>query len=98
MDQKRENKILIKITGVDSFRLRVREDEESSYRYIVDKINENVHRFQSGVNGDSPSVALAKVAIYYATLLFEKSKHIASQQALLEDFEKNLDSLLEGTD
>ncbi len=98
MDNKREHRITVKISGVESFKLPVPEDEESFYRNVIEKINGNMSKLLYGIDPDSPTVALAKLSLYYASILYRKTQLINSQTQLLEDFEKRLDSLLEGTD
>lgn len=98
MKQSNQHLITVKIAGADAFKLPVAENEESFYRYVIERINENLQKFRYGSNADSDSVALAKVALYYATMLYRKTELMRSQATLLEDFETRLDSLLEGTD
>ena len=94
MNEPKEHRITIKIAGVEPFKLPVPEDEESFYRLVIGRINSNVDRLSYGVN----AVALAKVTLYYATMLYRQTNLINSQSELLEDFEKRIDRLLEGTD
>ena len=98
MKQQNEHRITIKIADADPFKLPVKEDEESFYRLVIGRINSNVDRLSYGVNADSRAVALAKVTLYYATMLYRQTNLINSQSELLEDFEKRIDRLLEGTD
>jgi hypothetical protein len=98
MIKQNEHRITIKIGDVQAFTLPVREDEESFYRRVIEQINNNVNRLRFGRNADSPSVALAKVALYYATMLYRQTNLINSQAELLKDFENRIDSLLKGTD
>lgn len=95
MDENREHRISIKITGVEPFKLPVSESEESFYRLVIKRINENVDRLSFGASADSQPVALAKVTLYYATMLYRQTNMINSQARLLADFEERLDSLLE---
>lgn len=95
MDENREHRISIKITGVEPFKLPVSENEESFYRLVIKRINENVDRLSFGASADPQPVALAKVALYYATMLYRQTNMINSQARLLTDFEERLDSLLE---
>lgn len=98
MDDNREHRITIKIAGVEPFRLPVSENEESFYRLVIKRINENVDRLSYGAAADPQPVALAKVALYYATMLYRQTNMINSQARMLADFEERLDALLEGTD
>ena len=98
MNEPKEHRITIKIAGVEPFKLPVPEDEESFYRLVIGRINSNVDRLSYGVNADSRAVALAKVTLYYATMLYRQTNLINSQSELREDFEKRIDRLLEGTD
>ncbi|MDE5631925.1 MAG: hypothetical protein K2L92_09250 [Muribaculaceae bacterium] len=98
MDDNREHRITIKIAGVEPFRLPVSESEESFYRLVIKRINENVDRLSYGAAADPQPVALAKVALYYATMLYRQTNMINSQARMLADFEERLDALLEGTD
>jgi len=43
-------------------------------------------------------VALAKVTLYYGTLLYRQANLINNQAEMLKDFEEKIDKLLEGTD
>lgn len=98
MDETKEHRITIRIAGVEPFKLPVAESEESFYRYVIQRINENIERLCYGVNADTKAVALAKVALYYATMLYRQTNTINARAALLEDFEKRLDELLQGTE
>ncbi|MDE5661942.1 MAG: hypothetical protein K2F91_07310 [Muribaculaceae bacterium] len=98
MNQQKEHRITIKIADADAFRLPVKESEESFYRHVIEQINNNVNRFRYGANADTPSAALAKVTLYYATMLYRQTNLINSQAEILGDFEARIDSLLEGTD
>ena len=42
-------------------------------------------------------VALAKVTLYYATMLYRRTNLMNNQAELLREFEARLDSLLEST-
>ncbi len=96
MNDNKEHRITIRISGVEPFTLPVSENEELFYRSVVKRINEHVDRLSYGVRADSKNIALAKVAIYYATMLYQKTDLINSQARLLHDFEERLDTLLGG--
>lgn len=98
MNQSNQHLITVKIAGADPFKLPVAENEESFYRYVIERINENLTKFRYGANADSESVSLAKIALYYATMLYRKTELIRSQAELLEQFETDIDKLLAGTD
>ena len=98
MNKQKEHRITIKIADAEPFKLPVKEDEESFYRHVTDQINANVNRFRFGANPDSPSVALAKVTLYYATMLYRQTNLINNQADMLQSFEERIDKLLEGTD
>lgn len=98
MTTQKEHRITIKIGDVPTFTLPVREDEESFYRHVIEQINNNVNRFRFGKNPDDPAVALAKVTLYYATMLYRQTNLINSQAEMLQTFEERIDSLLKGTD
>ncbi|MDE6467291.1 MAG: cell division protein ZapA [Muribaculaceae bacterium] len=98
MSQQHEHRITIKIADAEAFKLPVKESEESFYRHVVEQINNNVNRFTFGANADSPDVALAKVALYYATMLYRQTNLINSQADMLADFERRIDNLLKGSD
>lgn len=98
MNEQKEHRITIKIADADVFKLPVKESEESFYRHVIEQINHNVNRFRYGANADTPSAALAKVTLYYATMLYRQTNLINTQADLLQDFEERIDRLLEGTD
>lgn len=98
MKQSNQHLITVNIAGATPFRLPVAESEESFYRYVIDRINDNLNKFRYGVNADPENVALAKVALYYATMLYHKTELIRSQAELLDNFESRIDQLLAGTD
>lgn len=98
MKESREHLITVKIADVEPFKLPVAESEESLYRYVIERINTHYDHFRLGRIADSESVALAKVTLYYATLLYQKTATLREQSNLLEQFEERLDSLLAGTD
>ncbi len=98
MIKQNEHRITIKIADADAFKLPVREDEESFYRHVIEKINSNVNRFRFGANPDTPSAALAKVTLYYAVMLYRQTNLINSEAELLQKFEERIDNLLQGTD
>ncbi len=98
MNQQKEHRITIKIADAEAFKLPVREDEESFYRHVIEQINNNVNRFRFGANPDSPAVALAKVTLYYATMLYRQTSLINNQAEMLQAFEQRIDKLLEGSD
>lgn len=94
MNKQKEKRITIKITGANAFVLPVKENEESFYFRVVEQINNNVDRFQYGANPDTKSVALAKVALYYATMLYRQTNLINNQAEILQNFEARLDELI----
>lgn len=98
MKQQNEHRITIKIADADPFKLPVKEDEESFYRHVIEQINANVNKFLYSPNADTPSVALAKVTLYYGTLLYRQANLINNQAEMLQAFEEKIDKLLEGTD
>lgn len=98
MNTQKEHRVTIKIDGVDAFRLPLREDEESFYHEVVEKINAYVKRFAYGANADTKSVALAKVTLYYAVMYYRQSNLINNQAKFLQDFENSLDGLLAGVE
>ena len=67
MNADKEHRITIRIADIEPFKLPVAQSEESFYRMVAGKINENVDRLRFGANADSDGVALAKVTLYYAT-------------------------------
>ncbi len=98
MKQSNIHTITVKIAGAEPFKLPIAEDEESFYRYVIERINDNLQKFRYGHNADSEIVALAKVALYYATMLYQKTELIRSQSDMLDNFETRIDQLLAGTD
>lgn len=98
MNNAKQHLITVKIAGSEVFKLPVAENEESFYRYVIERINDNCNHFRFGPHADSPSVALAKVTLYYATMLYRQTEQVNRQSALLDDFEARIDSLLAGTD
>ncbi len=51
MEQSNQHEMIIRIAGAEPFRLPVAEDEESFYRYIIERINENL---QSSASARTP--------------------------------------------
>ena len=98
MTKQKENKILIKSADADAFMIPVKEGEESFYRTVTEQINANVNRFRFGANSDTSAVALAKVTLYYATMLYRQANLINNRAEMLKSFEERIDRLLEGTD
>ncbi len=98
MNNAKQHLITVKIAGSEVFKLPVAENEESFYRYVIERINDNCNHFRFGPHADSSSVALAKVTLYYATMLYRQTEQVNRQSALLDDFEARIDSLLAGTD
>lgn len=98
MEQSKTHRITVKIVGVDPFKLPVKENEESFYRSIIERINENCKNLIYGASGDNQTVALAKVALYYADMLYRQTRQVQEQKALLQSFEERIDNLLAGTD
>lgn len=97
MENDKEHRITVKIADIEPFKIGVSESEESFYRQVIERINENVRRLQYNASPDSSPVAVAKVALYYATMLYHRSNIMTAQTKLLENFEKELDELLQGT-
>lgn len=97
MDKQKGN-ITIKITGANPFTIPVKENEESFYFYVVEQINNNIDRFKYGANSDTQTVALAKVALYYATMLYRQTNLINNQAETLQKLEARLDELLKNLD
>lgn len=98
MNADHEHNITIKIADIESFKLPVPESAESFYRTVIEKINENVNRFRFGQNANPTTVALAKVALYYATMHYRRTYQMTMQAEMLKKFEERLDSLLESMD
>lgn len=97
MENDKEHRITVIIADIEPFKIGVSESEESFYRQVIERINENVRRLQYNASPDSTPVAVAKVALYYATMLYHRSNIMTAQTKLLENFEKELDELLQGT-
>ena len=97
MNADKEHRITIRIADIEPFKLPVAQSEESFYRMVAGKINENVDRLRFGANADSDGVALAKVTLYYPTMLYRRTNLMNNQAELLREFEARLDSLLEST-
>ncbi len=98
MEQSKIHRITVNIVGVEPFKLPVKENEESFYRSIIERINENCKNLIYGGSGDTPNVALAKVALYYADMLYRQTRQVQEQRSLLQSFEERIDTLLAGTD
>lgn len=98
MEKQTEHRITVKIADAPAYKLAVKESEESFYRQVIANINANVDKLRYGVNADNAQVALAKVTLYYATMLYRQTKMINDREKLLDDFEARIDALLEGTD
>ena len=98
MEQSKVHRITVNIVGVAPFKLPVKESEESFYRSIIERINENCKNLIYGSSGGTPNVALAKVALYYADMLYRQTRQVQEQKTLLQDFEERIDKLLAGTD
>ena len=96
MEQSKTHRITVNIVGVAPFKLPVKENEESFYRSIIERINENCKNLIYGTSGDDPTVALAKVALYYADMLYRQTRQAQEQRTLLHDFEERIDNLLAG--
>ena len=98
MEQSKIHRITVNIVGVDPFKLPVKENEESFYRSIIERISENCKNLIYGTSGDGPTVALAKVALYYADMLYRQTRQVQEQKGLLQSFEDRIDQLLAGID
>ncbi len=98
MKPQNEHRITIKIADVEAFKLPVEENEESFYRRVIEQINKNMTPFTFGAHSDSSQVALAKVTLYYATMLYRQTSLLNSQSEMLRSFEERIDKLLEGSD
>lgn len=94
MESSPKHKITVNIAGAPPFKVPVEESEESFYRYIIERINENCNKFRYGQESNPDTVALAKVALYYATMLYRTSKVAREQSRMLAAFEARLDELL----
>lgn len=90
----REHRITVKIANLEPFKIPVAQSEESFYRQVIARINDNVNRLCYSPTPESVEVALAKVALYYATMLYHRTNVINSQASLLDEFEKKLDALI----
>lgn len=96
MEQSKVHRITVNIVGVAPFKLPVKENEESFYRSIIERINDNCKNLIYGTSGEEPTVALAKVALYYADMLYRQTRQVKEQKQLLSDFEQRIDTLLAG--
>ena len=94
MKQSNSHRITVNICGAEAFKLPVPEDEESFYRELIERINSNCDRFRYGRDADTDGVALAKVALYYATMYYRRHDTARRQSELLDSFEASLDSLI----
>lgn len=93
----KEHRISVSIADIDTFSLPIQPSEEMLYRQVIENINRHVDRFRFGPNADKVSVAMAKVAIYYATMLYRRNDMMNTQAQLLAELESKFDSLLEQT-
>lgn len=98
MEKSPEHNITVKIVGAEPFKLPVKENEESFYRSIIERINENCKNLIYGASGDTPDVAIAKVALYYAVMLYRQTRQVQDQKQLLQSFEERIDDLLAAID
>ncbi len=99
MEQSNEHTITINIAGVRAFKLPVSsQSEESLVRHVVTRINEHMQNFTYGANPKTKDVALAMIALYYATMQYRNIELLRSQNSMLDNFETRLDKLLAGTD
>lgn len=94
MENDREINITVRIADFESFSLPIRMSQEALYRELISKINRYVDRFRFSSAPDSGPVALAKVALYYATMLYRCNEQLNRQSQLLADMEQELDNLL----
>ena len=95
MDEQKKHNLTVKIADVEPFKLAVAASEEAFYRHIIDQLNRIWGKMHFGAVGESPQVALAKTALYYAEMFYRKSALANEQSKMLDDFEQSLDDTLE---
>ena len=92
-DQQKYN-LTAKIADVEPFNLPISMDEERFYRHIIEQLNKIWTRLHIGAH-ETPRVALAKTALYFAEMYYRRTALLNEQSKMLESFEAELDRLLE---
>ena len=88
-------RITIKIADVEPFQIEVKREEEKIYRKAVDLINRTWNQLRQSNKNESSHFVLAKTALSVGELYYRKSGEIEAQSRMIDDFEKQLDKLLE---
>ncbi len=85
-----------KIADVEAFSFYIKLEEEEIYRRAAYHLNQLWNKNREAQPGKSSHYALAKAALAFAELYYRKAEQLAAQQAVLEDFEHELDNILMG--
>lgn len=96
MDEENEryHRLTVQIADVQPFKLQIRASEETFYRQIIEQLNKLWLKIHYGPGGAPSSIALAKVALYYAEMAHRKAALANDQSKALADFEEQLDKML----
>lgn len=88
-------RITIKIADVEPFQIGIKREEERVFRDAADLINRTWDNLRQSDKSRSSHFVLALTALSVAELYFRKSGQIEAQSRMIDDFEKQLDKLLE---
>lgn len=94
MSDQSKHKFTARIADVEPFAFTIALDEEPIFRKAAYHVNELWRRMHQEQPEKSSQYALAKVALAFAELYYRKSEQLALQSKLIDDFEKDLDSII----
>lgn len=87
--------ITIKIADAEPIHLEIKRDEELIFRKAAELINRTWDNLRQSNKNRSSHYVLALSALYAAEVFYRKSGEIEAQSRMIDDFEKQLDKLLE---
>ena len=98
MEQSKIHRITVNIVGVEPFKLPVKENEESFYRSIIERINENCKNHDIWQLGRYAQCGACQGCIVLCRYAVPSDTSVQEQRSLLQSFEERIDTLLAGTD
>lgn len=93
MSEERQHTIKVVVAN-ETLSFRIDASEETSFRKAAFSVNEMWSKMCAAQPSKSSHYALAKVAMAFAGLCYNKNQQLEAQSKLLNDLEHNLDELI----
>ncbi len=94
MNNENKNRFTAVIADVEPITFVITPEEEQIFQKASYHVNDVWRKMQKDQPCKSSHYILAKVALAFAELYYRKSEQLNAQSQMLEDFERDIDSIL----